>query len=420
MKTSMTITLERWGVVFLLLLGTGASAGTPVTVTSMATAPSPDVAPLAELPPLADDRCDVPVGQWYAPPQQPLAPDALFRDLTSAQVILLGEQHDRLEHHRWQLHTLAGLHALRPDLVIGLEMLPREVQPVLDRWVAGELQEDDFLRMTGWERHWGFDPALYLPILHFARMQQIPLRALNLERPLRQRLLEVGWETLPDAERYGISPPAPASEEYRAVLWSVFQEHPHGTTRTPAEIDAEFARFIAGQLLWDRAMAFELARIANSGAFAVAILGAGHVQHGHGVPHQLRDLGIDALRMLMPWELSPQCTPLPEGIADAVFTLRIDPAHELPPPLRLGIRIERQDGDPGVRILSIQPDSIAEQSGLEVQDVLLTAAGIALREPQDLIALVRQQRPGHVLPLRLLRAGQELERLARFPPTVTD
>jgi hypothetical protein len=50
-------------------------------------------------------------------------------------VLLLGEQHDDADHHQWQLQVLAGLHALRPEMIIGFEMFPRRVQPVLDRWV---------------------------------------------------------------------------------------------------------------------------------------------------------------------------------------------------------------------------------------------------------------------------------------------
>jgi uncharacterized iron-regulated protein len=29
--------------------------------------------------------------------------------------VLLGEQHDDEDHHRWQAQVLAGLHALRPN-----------------------------------------------------------------------------------------------------------------------------------------------------------------------------------------------------------------------------------------------------------------------------------------------------------------
>ncbi|BBI47905.1 hypothetical protein HORIV_03260 [Vreelandella olivaria] len=82
---------------------------------------------------------------------------------------------------------MAGLHALRDDMVIGLEMLPRSAQPALDAWIAGELDDNALLEQTQWEEAWGFDAALYMPILAFARMAQIPLIALNIDPGLRQR-----------------------------------------------------------------------------------------------------------------------------------------------------------------------------------------------------------------------------------------
>ena len=62
-----------------------------------------------------------------------VAPGALIADMARRDVVLLGEHHDEADHHRWQLHTLAALHAQRPRMVIGFEAFPRRVQPVLDR-----------------------------------------------------------------------------------------------------------------------------------------------------------------------------------------------------------------------------------------------------------------------------------------------
>src|SRR5688572_10608345 len=81
----------------------------------------------------------VPVSAWVAPPDRRLQADAVLQAASAKTVLLLGEEHDRAEHHRWQLHTLAALHARRPQLVLGFEMFPRRVQGALDRWVAGEL-----------------------------------------------------------------------------------------------------------------------------------------------------------------------------------------------------------------------------------------------------------------------------------------
>ncbi|MGH8630304.1 MAG: ChaN family lipoprotein, partial [Burkholderiales bacterium] len=88
-------------------------------------------------------------GQWSIPSDpkpRTVGPAEVAASARDVQYVLLGESHDQADHHRWQLHTLGMLLALRGSLVIGMEMFPREAQPVLDRWVAGELSEAELLR----------------------------------------------------------------------------------------------------------------------------------------------------------------------------------------------------------------------------------------------------------------------------------
>ncbi|MCA1790832.1 MAG: ChaN family lipoprotein [Thioalkalivibrio sp.] len=360
------------------------------------------------MPTLAVAACPAP-GEWRDASGQRLSPDSLFEEAAGAQVVLLGERHDRMEHHRWQLHTLAALHARRPDMVIGLEMLPREAQPALDAWVAGELDEQVFLTESDWSRAWGFDADLYLPILHFARMHRVPLRALNLDRSLVSRLRDEGWDAVPLEERYRITPPAPATEAYRALLGKVFVEHPSAHYE-----DADIDRFVAGQQVWDRAMAAGLAEAAEEGILVVGLMGSGHLEYGHGVPHQLHNLGIADTRVLLPRESGADCTEPKDGLADAVFGIGGNDRFEPPRPLLLGVRI---DTDPaGVRIESVMPESVAAEAGLEAADIVTSAAGVAVRVPGDLVTIIRRQQPGHVLPLTVLRDGEQREILVRFPP----
>ncbi|WP_245781541.1 ChaN family lipoprotein [Halomonas saccharevitans] len=334
---------------------------------------------------------------------------ALMPELAERRVLLLGEQHDRLDHHRWQLYTLAALHAHRPSMVIGLEMLPREAQPALDAWSAGELDEDDFLAASDWQQAWGFDPALYLPILHFARMQRIPLVALNVTPALRGRLAMQGWGAVPAEERFGITPPA-----YRERLTAIFERH--------VDLDddpAGLERFIAAQLVWDRAMAAALADAARPGNLAgpdplvVGLMGQGHLADGDGVPAQLNDLGLTDHQSLLPWTPQGDCA-APAEHADARYVLGDESAFQPADPLRLGVLLEAHPD--GVRIVSVNEGSVAEQAGLAAGDVIVTAAGVTVEVPADLNLILRRQAPGTLLPLGVMRDGVTRERLARFPP----
>ncbi|MDX1467237.1 MAG: ChaN family lipoprotein [Halomonas sp.] len=349
-----------------------------------------------------------PPGQWVTDDGERRSTAALMPELAERRVLLLGEQHDRLDHHRWQLHTLAALHAHRPSLMIGLEMLPREAQPALDAWIAGELDEATFLAESDWQRAWGFDPALYLPILHFARMQRIPLVALNVAPALRGRLATEGWAAVPAEARFGITPPAPAAPAYRERLAAIFEQHIERDD-DPAALE----RFIAAQLVWDRAMAAALAKASRPDTLVVGLMGQGHLAGGDGVPAQLDDLGLTDHRSLLPWTPGDDCA-TPTEHADARYVLGDESAFQPAAPLRLGVLLE--DHPDGVRILSVDEESVAEQAGLAAGDVILTAAGVDLDSPTDLSAILRRQAPGTLLPLEVRRDDVTREWLARFPP----
>ncbi len=360
------------------------------------------------LPGVASAACPAP-GQWATPAGDELDRAELFAELAQADAVLLGERHDRMDHHRWQLGTLAALHGQRPDMVIGLEMLPRSVQPVLDEWVSGELDADAFLRDSDWYSHWGFDPALYWPILHFARVHDVPLVALNAERTLVQRLGQEGWDAVPEDERYGVSQPADPPEGYREYLVEVMERHPAGMERDPDQ-------FIGSQLVWDRMMAAGIADVLGSSdepPLVVGIIGSGHLQYGHGVPHQLADLGFDDAPVLLPREHRDDCSAAEPDLARAVFGITDGDRFDLATPL-LGVQLRGDEGR-GVIIQGVQSGSVGEAAGLEGGDRVLRAGDQAVERPSDLQRIVQRVTPGTWLPLEIERDGEAEERVARFP-----
>lgn len=266
----------------------------------------------------------VPVGAWVDPASGERRAD-MPAVLAGRSVVLLGESHDAAEHHRWQLHTIAALHGHRRDIVLGFEMFPRRVQPVLDRWVAGELNEADFLREVDWRKVWGMDSDLYMPLFHFARMHRVPMLALNVDRAVSRRIASDGLAALSAAEREGVDDPAPAADAYRARLFEIFLTHAKEGERPSAE-SGEFRRFVEAQLFWDRAMAEPIGEVAaraqpgRAAPLVIGIMGQGHVQYGEGVPHQLAALGIHDVATALPWD-TEDCDGLDPDVADAVFGL---------------------------------------------------------------------------------------------------
>lgn len=253
-------------------------------------------------------------GDWWQHGAVTPASHVLSR-AADQDVVLIGERHDQMADHRFELNTLAGLAAHRDDMVIGLEMMPRRAQPVLDAWVNGELSEDALLRQSRWDEVWGFEAAMYLPIFHFARMNRIPLVALNIAPELRRRLADEGFDAVPAAERHGIAPPAAPSSAYRRRLRAVYDAHP---------LEQPFATFLRAQLAWDTAMADALARASAGGTLAVGLMGRGHMQYSDGVAHQLDKRGVHRQMTLLPVP-ADTCRPA-LGLADALYLLEASPA----------------------------------------------------------------------------------------------
>jgi len=360
-------------------------------------------------------------GTWKFISTAELAPT-----LRNQQVVLLGEQHDIAEHHRWQLQTISALFVLNNELVLGFEMFPRRVQPALDKWVAGELNEAEFLDQSDWNKVWGYDAALYMPLFHFARINKIPMLALNIDRSVVRIASKKGLNQMTKEQRQGVSLPAPASADYLKLLANTFNGHGHPETSTGhTSIEAtlkneRFLRFVGAQQLWDRAMAEQLANAVKSkngqsttSKLVVGIMGTGHIIERFGVPQQLADLGISKTQVLLPGNSDTPCAEITARTADAVFIL---PTYEeLAPAIKplLGVHLLNEQG--AIKISQIVEKSIAEQSGLKQGDTFIRLASKTIGSVNDVINTVQAMPAGTWLPITIERDGKSLELVAKFP-----
>ena len=375
-----------------------------------------------------EGSCSGHVAQWLDPASgEKLDGQQLLQRLAKTRVVLLGETHTSVAHHRWQHYMLSALHGYNPNMMVGFEMLPRAAQPALDEWSAGRLGEKALLEQTQWQKVWGYDADLYLPLLHFARLNRLPALALNIDRELVSRVGQEGWDAISEKQSMGMSEPAPASDAYRESLARLFaykQSLKDGTAdeneQDSPDIDKileseDFANFVDAQLTWDRAMAEALAAAhrRDPSALVVGIVGRGHLEYGYGIPHQLADMGIDDVDVLLPIDADDECEPLPIDLASAVFVVDADGETAAAARPRLGVYIE--DGDTGVRVLQVVDDSVAAAAGLREGDVIQSAAGFDTRTTAGLIEIIQRQAPGTWLPLRLLRGDEVIDKIAKFP-----
>ena len=254
-----------------------------------------------------------PAGGWLDKSGSPVTSADALGLSASGRVLLLGEQHATPAHHSWQRDMLANL-ADRGPLVIGLEQLPRDAQPALDRWVEGEISETQFLAESRWKERWGHDFAAYRPVFELARARQIPMLALNIDRAFVRRVGREGFDKAASDGKAPISRPAPPDAAYVTRLEESFRQHMREAS--PQAI----ARFVDAQTVWDRAMAesMVLALRARPGSRVGAIMGWGHLANGHGVAHQLAALGVPDSISAIPVMPGDKCEP-EAGAADLLF-----------------------------------------------------------------------------------------------------
>ena len=109
--------------------------------------------------------------------------DTMLDQLAQADVVFLGETHDDETTHPLELAVYEGLLQRKPkQVVLAMEMFERDVQQVLDDYLAGRMDEQQFLAQS---RPWGNYQHCYRPLIELAKQTQGPVIASNFPRPLR-------------------------------------------------------------------------------------------------------------------------------------------------------------------------------------------------------------------------------------------
>ena len=231
---------------------------------------------------------------YQTDPVQPIAFEEMLDGLATRQIVLVGETHLDDNTHRLERALLEGLQRRKPGkVVLALEMFQRDVQPVLDQYLAGEIDEAAFRERA---RPWPNYDTGYRPLIELARTENIPVIAANLPVDLQRMFAMKGpsaAQALTAEQRRvfprEVSPPLDAYwERLGHQLRDRFHGHdPEASTQT---------RTYSVQNLWDNAMAEATvdALAADPERVVVLMAGAFHVEYGHGVAHQIRARKPDA------------------------------------------------------------------------------------------------------------------------------
>jgi len=311
----------------------------------------------------------------------------VIESVSGKRIIYVGETHGNFAHHAVQLDVIKGLHRKGRQIAIGMEMFQRPFQGVLDSYIAGKINEREFLKKSEYFKRWGMDYNFYKPIVDFARSKQIPIVALNISREIIRKVRIGGIDSLSEDEKNLVPLLMDFSDnEYRERLREVFDRHdfPNG----------EFEYFHQAQILWDEAMAMSAYEFLkeNTGYQMVVLAGSGHLSHASGIPQRVyRRNGYDYAIILSDAAIE-------ENIADYIIYPK--PVEGITAP-KLMVFLSEEDGS--LKITRFAENSVSEKAGLKEGDIIVSLDGIAVSSTDDVRIHLTFKEKGESVTVRVIR-----------------
>lgn len=201
-----------------------------------------------------------------------------WRALTRADVIYVGEIHDKPGDHRFEARLIEALARHRVPFVVGWEMFDRSQQPALDAWQRGQLTRTQLFQQTGFQRDWATYSPWYARILDETRRLGIRNLALN-ARPALAHKAGQGMQMTP-AETAELPRGFSTDEGAFRNFTRMMGAHPGMDTNS-------LRRFFKAQSLWDETMASVILdfHAREPQTKVVVLTGRGHVEGGYGIPY---------------------------------------------------------------------------------------------------------------------------------------
>lgn len=218
--------------------------------------------------------------------------DRIVHRLGKSRIVLVGEQHNEPGHHQAQLQIVHSLVQSGIPVAVGLEMFRAGSREALERWVAGEMPEEDFRGI--YRDNWSFPWALYRDIFMYAKEKKVPLAGLNVPRTITRQVARQGFRSL-TPEQKGMLPfiECEVDPEYMEFIKRAHGAHAHG--------GLNFEYFCEAQLVWDKAMAIHAMEYldARPGYTMVLVAGTAHVWK-KAIPAQLKQRSFGPNTVILP------------------------------------------------------------------------------------------------------------------------
>jgi uncharacterized iron-regulated protein len=219
----------------------------------------------------------------FTTPQQ-----GILKQLQAAKIVYLGETHDSELDHQQQLAIIQALFKHKSQIAIGMEMFQSQMQPLLDRYLAGKITATELREQSEFDKRWGYPWEYYLPILAFAKTNRLFVIALNTPGEIARKAARQGLESLTKEELKSIPPLTEidrSNTKYQEMILTSYQQHA-GIVSIASK---SFDRFYTAQLLWDETMAANTANFVkqNPNHQTIVLAGSSHIIYGYGIPDRV-------------------------------------------------------------------------------------------------------------------------------------
>jgi uncharacterized iron-regulated protein len=182
--------------------------------------------------------------------KQVITIDKIVTDMSDADVLFFGEEHNDSAGHYLENKIFRALHVQYGDkIVLSMEMFETDGQLVLNEYLAGTIDESRFSRdIRLWNNY-----KDYRPMVEYAKQNKIPVIAANPPRRYVSLVTRRGMRSLDslskDAKKF--LPPLPydtLSGRYREKFMNIMKGSPGSTSQN----------IYYSQSLWDAGLAYSI------------------------------------------------------------------------------------------------------------------------------------------------------------------
>jgi uncharacterized iron-regulated protein len=215
--------------------------------------------------------------------------EVLLASIAKADVVFVGEQHDDANTHRLEAAILDGLQRRKVTPVVSLEMFERDVQSLLDGYLAGRVSEEELLKGA---RPWPRYATDYRPLVETAKRRGWTVLAANVPRRIASAVAKSGKDALAqvvEGDRPFLAndlqcPRGAYFDSFAASMSS----HPAGA-QTTEQKEAMVERYYWAQCVKDETMAESIVQaLEKRSGVIVHYNGSFHSDFGLGTAERVR------------------------------------------------------------------------------------------------------------------------------------